>query len=83
MGRALAWLGLCRRSEAVALAESARKLNHDLRGALSPALLLAERLERHGDPVVAQGGAIISAALERASEMGRDAGVLANGIGGT
>jgi signal transduction histidine kinase len=53
------------------------RLSHDLRGALSPAMLMAERLEGHGDAGVRQAAEIISRALDRAATLCRDASAAA------
>lgn len=47
-------------------AEEARRLRHDLRNALAPALLCADLLRDSADPSVARNAATIVAALERA-----------------
>ena len=44
---------------------------HDMRNALAPALLLAERLEVHPDPKVAEIAKRISASIELAVRVGR------------
>ncbi len=43
-------------------------LRHDLRGILSPALLTAERLLGHEDPVIRRAGEMMVKTVERASE---------------
>ena len=68
-----------RRAEAAARAEVAdlsaavSALTHELRGALSPSLLMAERLERHADPAVRQSAEVIAKAMDRATLICRDA----------
>lgn len=47
--------------------EQLRKLRHDLRGALSPALLVADRLTGHADPAVQRSGQIMMRTVERAT----------------
>jgi signal transduction histidine kinase len=65
-------------AERVAAAEAAvRKLAHDLRGALSPALLMAERLERHEEAPVRHAAEMIVKALDRADGLCRDASAAA------
>ena len=61
------------------LAQAIVKLSHDLRGALSPALLMAERLEGHADPKVKQAGETIAASMDRAAALAREASALAKG----
>ncbi len=85
VGGLLGWLAMCGqlrrlRARELALAEAVRKLNHDLRGALSPALLMAERLETHADPAVSQAAATITKALDRAAEAGKPAAVMARTV---
>ena len=58
-----------------ALTASVSRLTHDLRGALSPSLLMAERLERHSDPAVRQAAEVIVKAMDRAAAICRDAAV--------
>ncbi len=43
-----------------------RKLGHDLRGLLSPAMMLAERLQNNPDPAVQKSGTLILQSLDRA-----------------
>lgn len=51
------------------------QMRHDLRGALTPALLAAEMLEAHADPVVKQRSVAISEAIGRAQQiLQQDAG---------
>ncbi len=50
-------------------AEAQRRLRHDLRGALSPALLTADRLLANPDPAVKRAGQIMVLAVERASAL--------------
>ncbi len=49
--------------------ESHRRLRHDIRGALSPALLTADRLLSHADPAVQRAGDIVVRAVERAAAL--------------
>ncbi len=49
--------------------EAQRRLRHDLRGALSPALLTADRLISHADPKVRRAGEIIVKSVDRASTL--------------
>lgn len=50
-------------------AETHRRLRHDLRGALSPALLTADRLINHDDPKVRRAGEIMVKSVDRASSL--------------
>ena len=53
------------------LAEAVRRASHDLRGAVSPALLMVERLEAHPDPEVRSAAAVVAEALDRATTISR------------
>jgi hypothetical protein len=44
-----------------------RALRHDLRGILSPAMLIADRLQSHADPAVQRAGAVVMRTVERAA----------------
>jgi hypothetical protein len=72
-GGAVAWVLLPRlsrlRRQEKAMAKALGRLGHDLRGALSPALLLAERLETHQDSSVRQAGQILTQTMERAASL--------------
>jgi len=46
-----------------------RRHGHDLRGVLSPALLVSERLQASADPSVRRAGDIVAGAVERATEL--------------
>ncbi len=45
------------------------KISHDLRNCLSSAMLTAERLQRHDDPLVQNAANTLIAAMERAVEL--------------
>ena len=45
------------------------QLRHDLRGALSPALLVSDRLTGHSDPAVVKAGNTVVRAVQRATEL--------------
>ncbi len=49
--------------------ELQRRMRHDMRGALSPALLLADRLLNHADPAVKRAGDIVVRSIERAASL--------------
>lgn len=49
--------------------EANRRLRHDIRSALSPALLTADRLLTHTDPAVQRAGNIMVTAVERAADL--------------
>ena len=46
--------------------EQQRRMRHDLRGAMSPVLLVADRLIAHADPAVKRSGDIMVRTVERA-----------------
>ena len=48
------------------------RLTHDVRGAISPALLMAERLERHEDAAVRRDAEVIARALDRTASLCRE-----------
>ncbi len=52
---------------AIALERAMSRLRHDVRGALSPALLAVDRLTLAADPVLQKNAAIVVGAIERAS----------------
>ncbi len=54
--------------------EQHRKLRHDIRGALSPVLLVADRLINHADPAVKRSGEIMVRTVERATAVLAEAG---------
>ena len=87
MGVGAVWLGMRARLREQGLrerrlAEAVRKLNHDIHGALSPPMLLAETLERHADPAVARAALTITSSLQRAAGLGTAAGALGRASGG-
>jgi hypothetical protein len=43
-----------------------RQLGHDLRGILAPAMMVAERLQKHADPAVQRAGDIVLDSLDKA-----------------
>lgn len=46
-----------------------RRLRHDLRGALSPALLSVDRMQASADPAIARTATIVLRAIERAGAL--------------
>ena len=84
-GAGAAWLVLRSRHRAQALreqqlADAVRQLNHDIHGALSPPMLLAESRERHADPAVAKAALTISTSLQRAAGLGAAAGAISRAV---
>jgi hypothetical protein len=51
-----------------ALEAKTSSLRHDLRGILSPALLIAERLLAHEDPAIRRAGDVMMKTVERATD---------------
>lgn len=45
-----------------------RALGHDLRNALGPAMMMAERMAGHSDPAVQRAARIILESLDRATD---------------
>ncbi len=62
---------LWRNARLAALGTAVAKVNHDLRGILSPAMLTAERLQSHADPGVKRAGDVLMRAVERATDLTR------------
>jgi len=60
---------LTQRAHLAALGTAVAKVNHDLRGILSSALLVSDRLERSDDPEVQRFAPTMIAAIERAAAM--------------
>ena len=48
---------------------AASALRHDLRGALSPALMVTDRLTAHADPAIRRAGEAVLKSITRASAM--------------
>jgi hypothetical protein len=53
--------------------DAVRALGHALRNALSPAMMVAERLSEHADPAVRRGAKVILESLDKATEATRQA----------
>jgi len=62
---------LWRNARLAALGTAVAKVSHDIRGALSPALLAAERLQANADPAVRRAGDLVARTVERATELVR------------
>lgn len=62
---------LWRNARLAALGIAVAKVSHDLRGALSPALLAAERLQSSADPAIVRTGNLLAQAVERATALVR------------
>jgi signal transduction histidine kinase len=62
---------LWRNARLAALGTVVAKVSHDLRGILTPALLVAERLQSHADPKVQRAGGTLVLAVDRATDLVR------------
>jgi signal transduction histidine kinase len=81
------WLAMVRQMRAAhardaRLAQLVIKFSHDIRGAVTPALLMAERLEMNADPAVKQAAAVVASAMERTAEIAKAASAEARATGG-
>src|ERR1700689_3572944 len=56
------------------------KFAHDVRGAVTPALLMTERLETNTDPSVRLAAGVVAKAMDRAAELAKAAAAQARGI---
>ncbi len=56
-------------AELASRTEQQRRLRHDLRGAMSPVLLVADRLGAHPDPAVKRSSDIMVRTVERATAL--------------
>jgi signal transduction histidine kinase len=62
---------LWRNARLAALGTVVAKVSHDLRGILTPALLVAERLQLNADPKVRRAGETLVSAVDRATDLVR------------
>jgi signal transduction histidine kinase len=62
---------LWRNARLAALGAAMAKVNHDLRGILSPVLLTAERLQMNPDPSIKRAGDVVMRSVERAADLTR------------
>jgi hypothetical protein len=79
------WLALARqlraeRQRAVEQSQAVIKLSHDVRGAVTPALLMTERLESNADPAVRLAAGVVAKAMDRAAELAKLAAAEARGV---
>lgn len=51
------------------LEAEASRLRHDLRGVLSPALMMADRMAAHADPAVQRAGEVVGRSVDRATAL--------------
>jgi hypothetical protein len=61
------------RSRAARRTERLIKLTHDIRGAVTPALLMAERLGLNSDPGIREAAGVVADAMERTAELAKAA----------
>ncbi len=59
-------------AQLAALRAATSSLRHDIRGMLSPALLVADRLLAHSDPAVVRAGQTVVKAINRAEQRLRE-----------
>lgn len=62
---------LWRNARLAALGAAVARITHDLRSLLAPALLTAERLEKHPDPAVQRSGVLLVRTVDRAMDVVR------------
>jgi hypothetical protein len=82
---ALVWLVMARqlrasRRRADRQTEIVIKLSHDVRGAVTPALLMTERLETNTDPAVRLAAGVVAKAMDRAADLAKTAAAQARGV---
>jgi hypothetical protein len=85
LGGSAAWLMLSRqlgtaRQQTTEQMQLVIKLSHDVRGAVTPALLMTERLETNADPAVRLAAGVVAKAMDRAAELSKAAAAQARGI---
>jgi signal transduction histidine kinase len=78
LGGVLVWLVMARqlraaRRDAAQQSEAVVKLAHDVRGAVTSAVLMTERLETHADPSVRLAAAVVAKAMDRTAELAKAA----------
>jgi len=86
VGGGAVWLAMARRlraarREAAENADAVRKLSHDVRGAVTSAVLMTERLEASEDPAVRLAAGVVAKAMDRAAELAKAASARARGVG--
>jgi signal transduction histidine kinase len=85
LGGVLVWLVLARQlrtaqRRATEQSEAVIKLSHDVRGAVTPALLMTERLETNADPAVRLAAGVVAKAMDRAADLAKAAAAQARGV---
>jgi len=85
LGGGAVWLLLARQLQvahrrATQQSEAVIKLAHDVRGAVTPALLMTERLETSTDPSVRLAAGVVAKAMDRAADLAKTAAAQARGV---
>jgi signal transduction histidine kinase len=85
LGGGFVWLLMARqlrtaRRQAAEQSEAIRKLAHDVRGAVTPALLMTERLESNPDPAVRLAAGVVAKAMDRAADVAKAAAAQARAV---
>jgi hypothetical protein len=88
LGGLAAWLVMLRqlraaRSDAAEQITRLRKLAHDVRGAVTSALLMTERLEGNTDASVRLAASVIAQAMDRTANLAKAASAEARGTAAT
>jgi hypothetical protein len=85
LGGVLAWLLMARqlraaRREVARQSTAVRTLAHDVRGAVTPALLMTERLETNADPAVRLAAGVVAKAMDRVADLAKAASAEARAV---
>jgi hypothetical protein len=85
LGAGAVWLALTRqvraaRQRAAEQSQAVIKLSHDVRGAVTPALLMTERLESNADPAVRLAAGVVAKAMDRAADLAKLAAAEARSV---
>ena len=85
LGGLVVWLVMLQqlraaRRHAAEQSEAVRKLAHDVRGAVTSALLMTERLETSADPSVRLAAGVVANAMDRTAELAKAATAQARGV---
>ena len=85
LGGGAVWLALARQLRAAqqcaaAQSQAVIKLSHDVRGAVTPALLMTERLENNADPAVRLAASVVAKAMDRAADLAKLAAAEARSV---
>jgi len=85
LGGLVVWLVMMRqlraaRRDVAQQSEAVVKLAHDVRGAVTSALLMTERMEAHADPSVRLAAGVVAKAMDRTAELAKAAAAQARGV---